>query len=230
MTPHKQAVIFDWNGTIPDDAQLMCDATNEILALLGTQPINVERYREVFNVPVNKTYEMLGCCTNKMEQYKHEMVEVWRDHVENHIDKVQLRSGAAEVLAAIKAMGHSTAVLSNYVDESISRQALKLGIHDYFDTILARRPEDLKDVMHSQGKGERLHGFIKQNGIEQGIVVGDSPEEVEIARQFGFTSVGILDGLCSDHRVCAAKPDHTIRSLHELPPIVRRVFHSGRNK
>lgn len=230
MTPDRQAVIFDWNGTIPDDVDLFCSATNEILTLLGNEPITVDRYRDVFNVPVNKTYEMLGCSESKMKQYEREMVDVWRDHVENHIDKVHLRGGATEALSAIKGMGHSTAVLSNYLRDSISKQALKFGIHHYFDSILARQPAELKDVMNNQNKGDRLQAFIKQKNIEQGIVVGDSPEEVSIARRFGFTSVGIAQGLCSEARIRAAKPDFMIHHLNEMPSIVRRVFGGGRGK
>ncbi|MGE4350766.1 MAG: HAD family hydrolase [Bdellovibrionales bacterium] len=228
LAPENQAVIFDWNGTIPDDSFLFCEATNKILLLLGASPVAIDPYREAYDVPVNNMYRAFGCSEESMAEHRQEMVEVWRDHYEANVASVQLRDGVKDMLAEISARGHRLTVLSNYVRESIAAQAGALGIAEYFDAILARPHADLKDVMHSKGKGDRLHAYVRENKVQQAIIVGDSPEEMEIARAFGCVSVGISGGCCSEARIRSAKPDYFVHHVKEIPPIVRHEFKNRR--
>ena len=53
-------IIWDWNGTLVDDAWLFVELMNEELIQRNLPQINVEKYREQFTFPVKKYYENLG--------------------------------------------------------------------------------------------------------------------------------------------------------------------------
>ena len=52
------------------------------------------------------------------------------------------------------------------------------------------------------------------------MIVGDSVEEIHIARDQGLISVAITGGCVSERRLRAEDPDYVIHTLHELKPIM----------
>ena len=53
-------IIWDWNGTLIDDAWLFVELMNTELQYRGLPLINIEDYRQNFTFPVKKYYENLG--------------------------------------------------------------------------------------------------------------------------------------------------------------------------
>jgi len=49
------------------------------------------------------------------------------------------------------------------------------------------------------------------------VYVGDTPEDVEMARRAGARVIGVLGPFPSAHRMAAARPDVLLRSIRELP-------------
>ncbi|WP_425424778.1 HAD family hydrolase, partial [Streptomyces aurantiacus] len=45
-------IVWDWNGTLFHDNAAIIGATNAAFAELGIPPITLERYRELYCVPV----------------------------------------------------------------------------------------------------------------------------------------------------------------------------------
>lgn len=55
-----QHIIWDWNGTLLDDAWLSIKAINILLQRYKLPQINVSSYRDTFMFPVKQYYEKLG--------------------------------------------------------------------------------------------------------------------------------------------------------------------------
>ena len=53
-------IIWDWNGTIVDDAFLFVDIMNFFLLERGLPKITIKDYREFFEFPVKNYYLNLG--------------------------------------------------------------------------------------------------------------------------------------------------------------------------
>ena len=53
-------IIWDWNGTLLDDAWLCVDVMNGMLEERGMKLKTVDEYRELFDFPVRDYYEKLG--------------------------------------------------------------------------------------------------------------------------------------------------------------------------
>ncbi|MEX0596714.1 MAG: HAD hydrolase-like protein, partial [Candidatus Paceibacterota bacterium] len=55
------------------------------------------------------------------------------------------------------------------------------------------------------------------------LIVGDTIEEVQIARHLGALVCSITHGNCSTNRLKEAKPDYLISDLGQIVNIVRKI-------
>ena len=60
MLNNKKYIIFDWNGTLIDDAYVFVDVLNVLLKKRGLGVINLHRYRELFCFPIKDFYKQIG--------------------------------------------------------------------------------------------------------------------------------------------------------------------------
>jgi phosphoglycolate phosphatase len=56
------------------------------------------------------------------------------------------------------------------------------------------------------------------------VYVGDSPQDVEMARRAGVRSIGVLGPFPTEKRLRAAKPEFLMDSLEELPGILKKLL------
>ena len=57
---------------------------------------------------------------------------------------------------------------------------------------------------------------------EESVYVGDTPEDVEMARRAGVRPIGVFGPFPTADRIRAAKPDLLLRSIRDLPKHLRR--------
>jgi HAD superfamily hydrolase (TIGR01509 family) len=57
---------------------------------------------------------------------------------------------------------------------------------------------------------------------EECVYVGDSPQDIEMARRAGVRAIGVLGPFPTAARIRAAEPDLLLRSIRELPRHLRR--------
>ena len=50
-------IIWDWNGTLLNDISSSLQSVNDMLAMRGKDPIDIDFYRECIGVPIVKFYE-----------------------------------------------------------------------------------------------------------------------------------------------------------------------------
>jgi len=222
MSGKSHAVVFDWNGTLLADTQCCLRATNAVLKRLGRRTVTLEQYRQYAIVPIAHMYHAFGCDAEELTRRAVEIHDLWNGVYNAGARKARLRRGARGVLDALRELQQRVLILSNHTVANISGHTRRLGVHACFDAILAN--DKVGGAFTKRGKGERLPTYLKENGIKSGIIIGDSEEEVEIARAHDFVSVAITGGVCSTRRLAAAKPDYMIRNLNEIPVIAERVF------
>ena len=58
---------------------------------------------------------------------------------------------------------------------------------------------------------------------EECVYVGDSPEDVEMARRAGVRAIGVLGPFPTAVRIRAAQPDLLLRSVRALPRHLRAI-------
>lgn len=220
----QRTIVFDWNGTLLADTAACIRATNKVLAMLEMPKTSLARYRQHYQMPLDRLYHALGCNPAILVAREHEVHPLWHRTYDAEI--LRLRAGARPMLETMRRLGSEAIVLSNYVTRKIEAQAHKLGIRHHFRDILAFESHD--DTFRKRGKGDRLKDYVRRRRIGAAIIVGDSEEEIEIGRALGLVTVAIKDGMCSTQRLRAMKPDFLIQNLNQIPAIASKVF--GRDR
>lgn len=222
MNASANAVIFDWNGTLLADTQCCWRATNSVLKHLGKKLVTLDDYRTHHTIPFADMYKTFGCDAQELTERRTEIQTVWNGAYDEQSQAARLRRGARGMLTALQEMQYRALILSNHTIANISGHTKRLGVHDCFEAILAN--DKVGGAFLRKSKGERLPDYAQQNGYAKAIIVGDSVEEIEIARENNIVSVALSGGVYSTKRLRAAKPDFLIHNLTEIPAIAQHVF------
>ncbi|MCB1782826.1 MAG: HAD family hydrolase [Alphaproteobacteria bacterium] len=224
MTDRKLAV-FDWNGTLIADTIPAWHASNKCLAFYGQAPISLARQRETFDFPILHYYKRNGCPIDKVLETKGEANEIFQSHYERLAAGVRTRRGARALLDWLSEQGVDCIILSNYLTHKITPHLERLKLGHYFSFISANNC-DGTTILSATNKLERLSDFMLTRGYHPGnaFIIGDSREEPDIARHLGLISIGITGGCISESRLRAAKPDHVVGSLRDVPGVLARVW------
>lgn len=181
-------LIWDFNGTILDDADLCFAIENEMLAERGMQPITKEWYLDHFSFPIRDYYELMGY-TFETESY--ELVsEIFMERYNARYDGCPLREGVLDVLKAVRDAGIEQALLSVTQQDDLVHQATKLGAAQYFSEILGQ------DSIMGVSKVARAKEYILRMQIDprDALFIGDTDHDAEVAQATGCPCVLLLGG------------------------------------
>ena len=193
MTPHH--VIWDWNGTLVDDAWLCVEIVNELLACRGLAPVTPCKYSEVFGFPLKPYYQRVGF------DLEHEDFAVMGDEFNVRYSQrrreCRLREGAREVLAALGHNGIGQSLLSAYDQVSLEEMVAHYGLRSHF-AVVAGVDNDL-----GEGKIERAHRHLADLDCrgDEVLLVGDTLHDIEVAAALGVHCVLLPSGHQSRRRL-----------------------------
>jgi len=216
-------VAFDWNGTILADTYAVFEADNEVIKYLGLKPNTFYRFQKYFDVPVIKYFEALGADKKQLNDETEKIANIFHDYYEPRAQKVRTRAHARTVLIYLQKQKIPAAIFSNHVTERIHEQLKRLIIGKYFQDVLAN------SIHHSayteRSKKEKLEKYTKQKSFNphEVLIVGDTVEEIEIAKEIGSMCVAITQGNCATGRLEKAKPDYLIGDLGNLINIINQI-------
>jgi len=183
--------------------------------------ISMELFRSTQIRPLEKFYLAIGLTEDEAPQALENERSIFHDSYEPLADLVPLREGAVDILCDAQKSGVTNIVVSNHLTDQIKRIMRLRSIEHHFDEVLAYASRDKQ--YRDMTKGEKLHRYMQTNALDSAdvIIIGDTLEEIEIARTYGMTSVAITGGIHSEQRLRALNPDHVIHTLPELRPILR---------
>lgn len=191
----KQIIIFDWNGTLIDDAPFTMEIENRMLAARGMKTVTMEEYREMFCFPVIDYYVKLGYDFEK-EPFEKLSNEFMDEYVAGFTD-CPLTPFAEEVLKKFKADGKTLVIVSATKQDYLQEQVAQFGVDKYFDRLIGT------DSIHASGKAGRARQWITEAGIDPktAVMVGDSAHDGEAAQAMGVDCVLVATGHESARRL-----------------------------
>jgi phosphoglycolate phosphatase len=175
-------ILWDWNGTLLDDADYCIAAINKSLVKRGLPALDKKRYAEIFRFPVADYYRDLGFDFTK-ESYADLAAEFTAEYAANK-DELRLFRDAREVLAVFAGKKIEQFILSASERNVLTDALDRYGIRGYFSRILAA------DDYYASGKIEIGKAFFEENRPEgKFLLVGDSEHDYETARAVGADCV-----------------------------------------
>ncbi len=180
-------VIWDWNGTLFDDAWLCVDVMNGVLQRRGRAPLTLARYRDIFDFPVERYYRRLDFDWSR-ETFEEVGAEFMRDYERRRLE-CGLRAGAQAAVGYWRAHGAEQSVISGYRHDTLEELLRHYGLRDAFAWVVG------SDDIYARGKLEQGRRWRELSGCGdgEGLVVGDTVHDYELSREIGAHCV-LLDG------------------------------------
>jgi phosphoglycolate phosphatase-like HAD superfamily hydrolase len=191
-------LVWDWNGTLFDDLEVVVNSVNAVLATVEGPTIDADTYRTHYTRPVKRFYDRLLDREFTMEEWL-ELDSHFHEVYVAALDTAFLTADAQLALEKVAAAGHTQSLLSMLPHELLMPLIDRFEIAHFFDRIDGHRggegsPGDFKTEYLVR------HLKVLTRGDVPGTVavIGDTPDDAVAARAVGARVV-LYDG-GSHHR------------------------------
>ena len=207
-----EGVLFDWDGT-----------------LLNSYAADSAAYLAMFReMGIGWTLEDLGrhYSPNWYRVYRAAKLprarwddadRAWRAQYANH--RPRLMSGARQVLEQLSGK-HRLGLVTSGDRDRVLRQLRAFRLRSYFACQVCSG-----DTRYRKPHPQPLRAALREMCLapERCVYVGDSAEDLEMARRAGVRSIAVLGPFPTEARLRAAKPEVLLESIAELPGALRRL-------
>lgn len=192
-----RAVLFDWDGTLVDSADLSFRCYVAVFARFGV-PFDRDAYARTYSPDWYSTYRRIGLD----EACWPEADRLWREHYEG--TGAHLLPGAPAALERLVAAGLALGIVSSGERERVDREHRALGLGAFFGTLVCGG-----DTERRKPHPEPLQVALERMGTAPGeaVYVGDSPEDIQMARAAGVYAVGIPGGFPNQDALRRSAPE-----------------------
>ncbi|MGP4114802.1 HAD family hydrolase [Streptomyces sp. 4N509B] len=198
-------IVWDWNGTLLHDIDVVLEATNASFAEVGIPPITLERYRELFCVPIPQFYERLIGRLPSAEEWA-VLDSSFDRHYTARAEGVGLAEGAAAVLASWQEAGGTQSMCSLAAHERLRTTVARLGIDRHFVRIDGNSGDGVM-----RGKSDQMARHVAAlraslDGLDPArtVVIGDAVDDALAAAHAGARAVLYTGGSHSRSRLLDA--------------------------
>ena len=205
-----RAVLFDWDGTLLDSAEASYRCYRRLFA-----PYGIDFTREVFARTYApdwyRTYQGIGLPRDRWVQADARWLEIYGE------ESCALRSGTPEELARIGSAGVLAGLVTSGSRGRVENELARLDITSAFSTVVCG-----EDAREKKPHPEALFTALSRLGLQaaDAAYVGDSPEDIRMARAARVFAVGLEGGFPNAEALRASAPDALARDLAEAVDIV----------
>lgn len=188
MIGNISGIIWDWNGTLLNDADLAVQTMNQMLERRGLQALSVDDYKSVFTFPVKDYYKKIGFDFQKepFEVPAQEFIDCYNVRV----TECKLQKNTVRVLEYFRSIDVRQYILSAMEQEVLENCLSNYQISGFFEYVLGL------DNIYAASKiknGHRLIADLKLDASEL-VLIGDTVHDFEVATELGCQCVLIADG------------------------------------
>jgi phosphoglycolate phosphatase len=196
-------VLFDWDGTLVDSAEASYRCYVRLFDSYGIG-FDRARFESTYSPNWQRTYEAVGLARELWP----EADQRWLEHYDR--ERSRLVPGAREALARLAEAGVAQGVVTSGDRSRVSRELAALEVEAYFKTVVYGG-----DTPTRKPHPEALLLALGRMAVapERAAYVGDSPEDVEMARAAGVRAVGVPGGFPNREALAASRPDVLARDV-----------------
>ena len=209
----KKHIIFDWNGTLVDDASIFVDILNQLLVSRSLNTITLSEYKNEFCFPIKSFYKKLGIDISEKSftQLEKEFVNEYNQRM----FKPKLFNNVLTVLNSLKKEGFGLSILSASNQKVLSKLIKYYSLTRYFDNVVGVNNYGANGKIES---GQNLLKEINQTN-NQIIMVGDTDYDYQVAKNLQIDCILIGNGHQSLNKLKSITKE-VVNSLEEIMNIV----------
>jgi HAD superfamily hydrolase (TIGR01549 family) len=216
MAPSKnknlQGVLFDWDGTLVDSYEADSAAYLAMFREMGI-PWGLPELARHYSPNWYRVYRAAKLPRAKWDDAD----RAWRAQYAKH--SPQLIAGARQVLVRLGRAHHLGLVTSGDRDR-VMRQLRAFRLTRLFGARVCSG-----DTPEKKPHPAPLRLALQQLCLEPStcVYVGDSPEDLQMAKRAGVRAIAVLGPFPTEKRLRAANPDFLLESIRELPEALKRL-------
>jgi HAD superfamily hydrolase (TIGR01509 family) len=213
MAPLKnkslKGVLFDWDGTLIDSYSADSSAYLAMFRKMGI-PWGLEELAQHYSPNWYRVYRAAKLPRARWDDAD----RAWRTQYAKHSPR--LISGALQVLERPGRVHHLGLVTSGDRDR-VTRQLRAFRLTRMFGARVCSG-----DTAQKKPHPAPLRLALQQLSLKPSacVYVGDSPEDLEMAKRAGVRAIAVLGPFPTEKRLRAARPDFLLESIRELPEIL----------
>jgi phosphoglycolate phosphatase len=181
-------IIWDWNGTLFDDAWLCMEITNGLLKKQGLPTMTSDDYQEVFDFPVKDYYKKIGF-DYSIESYE-SIANEFISQYEIRKFECELQPSAEETLSCLSSIGLSQSILSVYSQTSLEKLVRHFSLDSRFVRISGL------DNHYAIGKIEIAKRHLAELDFSAAsmVLVGDTIHDYDVSKAINIGCILIPSG------------------------------------
>jgi len=204
-------IIWDWNGTLLNDAWLCVEVMNSMLSDRDLPPLSLQKYRTIFDFPVRDYYDKLGFdfTAEPFEAVGMEFMIMYNLRQ----NECSLYNEVPQILEILNKKGYKQYILSAREENELKLETNKLGVAKYFDRVTG-----LKDHF-AHGKSDIGKTLLTALNVpsKKIMFIGDTHHDAEVAAELGIDCILIPNGHHSEERIlgCGVPVAYSLSELLE---------------
>ncbi len=181
-------IIWDWNGTLLNDADLAVRTINELLDKRGLPLLTVDGYKDVFSFPVKDYYQKIGF-DFELEPFEvpaSEFIVSYNSKVNN----CRLHPDSLPILDYFQSLGIRQFILSAMHQDTLDQCMTHYQIDHFFEHVSGL------DNHYAASKIENGHRLISdlELNVAEMVLIGDTVHDYEVASELGCRCVLVANG------------------------------------
>ena len=205
-------IVWDWNGTLLDDAAICAECVNDMLRKRNMQTLDLATYRGYVENPIIKAYEHifdLNVVTFDT------IVKEFYESYPKYIKDASLIPGAVQMLDFFKERGCRQIIITAAHTPDVVEFLCRFGIKSYFDAVLGSKDLQGGSKISWAMEYTKSENFSK----EKLLVIGDTAHDAETAAAIGADCI-LFSGGHQDEKRLMATGCPVVKSLLEIPSLI----------
>src|SRR6202166_1717442 len=207
-----KGVLFDWDGTLLDSFQADSSAYLAMFQEMGVT-WGLEDLAQHYSPNWYDVYRAAGL----PKQHWSAADAAWRKHYSGFRPK--LISGARKILTAV-GRRYKLGLVTSGDRDRVLRQLREFRLTKSFHARVCSGV-----TVHKKPHPEPLNFALQCIGLKPAncVYVGDSPEDVQMAKSANVRVIGVLGPFPTEKRLRASKPDLLLTSIADLPAALKQL-------
>ena len=199
------AILYDWDGTLVDSAEQSFRCYEELFSGYGIR-FDRDAYAATYSPNWHRTYVAVGLPEDRWAEADARWVERYGR------DAIPLVAGAEAAIARAAAAGLAQGLVTSGDRARVERELRAHGLAVRFAAVVCG-----SDPVRKKPDPEALLLALERMGVSpaRAAYVGDSPEDVEMAKRAGARSIGIPGGFPNREALVRSRPDLLAPSLSD---------------